>query len=146
MFTRYLNKAKFKSQICKKIIFASAITFGILNNLIVKSQPSFISNFNPITRKSSGSFVTQAVEKTGASVVTIDTEKIVKQSKFPGNSRILIDPYFERFFPFKLPHENIPEIQQGQGSGFIFMDGLWTNAHVVNGSDKVIVGRLMVKN
>ena len=44
-------------------------------------------------------------------------------------------------FGLDFPNDSQPRIEQSQGSGFIFADGLvTTNAHVVNGSDKVIVG------
>ena len=114
---------------------------GILfpSNLI--SQPLSNPKFPEINQYSEKSFITKAVEKTGSSVVTIDTQRYVKKRNFKQDSQLFLDPYFERFFGLNLPDENQPRIEQNQGSGFIFADGLvMTNAHVVNGSDKVIVG------
>jgi len=109
------------------------------SNLI--SQPINRSKLNEVNIDSNKSFVTKAVEKTGSSVVTIDTQRYVKNRKFSRNSQLFLDPYFERFFGLDLPEENQPRIEQSQGSGFIFANGLvMTNAHVINNSDKVIVG------
>ena len=119
----------------------SLITVGITFPARVISQPFSKTKVNEVTIFSKKSFITKAVEKTGSSVVTIDTQRYIKKRKFPRNSPLFIDPYFERFFGLDLPNENQPRIEQNQGSGFIFADGLvMTNAHVVNGSDKVIVG------
>ena len=105
------------------------------------SQQLINPKFNETNKYSKQSFVTKAVEKTGPSVVTIETQRFVKKRKFPRDTQIFLDPYFERFFGLDLPNEKPPTIEQSQGSGFIFADGLIiTNAHVVNGSDKVIVG------
>ena len=107
----------------------------------VISQPFTDPKINEVNTYSKKSFITKAVERTGSSVVTIDTQRYVKKRIFPRNSQPFLDPYFERFFGLDLPNENQPRIEQNQGSGFIFADGLvMTNAHVVNGSDKVIVG------
>ncbi|MBO6959632.1 MAG: trypsin-like peptidase domain-containing protein [Prochlorococcus marinus CUG1438] len=125
----------------KKLLLCSAISISILYPLKVISQPSLISKFNEINLNAKKSFITEAVEKTGSSVVTIETQRYVKKRKLPRNSQIFLDPYFERFFGLDLPYDNQPRIEQSQGSGFIFADGLvMTNAHVVNGSNKVIVG------
>ena len=114
---------------------------GLLLPSYVIPQPLINPKSNAINKHSNKSFVTLAVEKTGSSVVTIETQRYLKKRKFPSNSQIFLDPYFERFFGLDLPNNNEPSIEQSQGSGFIFADGLiMTNAHVVNGSDKVIVG------
>ena len=131
----------FKSDNNKKLFLSSAITLGILYPTNVISQSLINPKLNEINNYSNKSFITKAVEKTGSSVVTIDTQKYVKKREFQRNSQLFLDPYFERFFGLDLPKDNQPRIEQSQGSGFIFADGLvMTNAHVVNGSDKVIVG------
>ena len=99
------------------------------------------------------SFVTKAVENVGSAVVSIETPRYNR--KRPPNSQLYFDPYFQRFsgldFSIIETDQKIERIvdlriEAGQkivpqGSGFIFADGLvMTNAHIVNGSEKVIVG------
>ncbi len=136
-----IKKSKLKRYLQKLLLFASLITLGPIYSTKLLSQPLSKPTTKEIDLYSNKSFVTKAVEKTGASVVTIDTQRYVKKRKFPNNSQLFLDPYFERFFGLDLPNDNRPRIEQNQGSGFIFADELvMTNAHVVNGSDKVIVG------
>ena len=125
----------------KKLLITYALSLGILNVSPVISKPLLNSNLNKNSGYSNNSFVTKAVEKTGPSVVTIDTQRFIKQKRYSRNSRILQDPYLEKFFGLQIPYETQPRIEQSQGSGFIFADGLvMTNAHVVNGSDQLIIG------
>ena len=130
-----------KRYIQKLLLTVSLIPVGITYPAKVIPEPLSKPKLNEVSLFSNKSFITKAVERTGAAVVTIDTQRYVKKRNFPRNSQLFLDPYFERFFGLDLPNENRPRIEQNQGSGFIFADGLvMTNAHVVNGSDKVIVG------
>ena len=137
MYPKNIRLSKLKSWNQKQFLLSTAITIGIFNPANVISKPLINPKLNEINK----SFITRAVEKTGSSVVTIETQKYVKKRQFPSDSQIFLDPYFERFFGLDLPRDNRPSIEQSQGSGFIFADGLvMTNAHVVSGSDMVIVG------
>ena len=137
MYPKSIRLSKLKNWKQKKLLLSTAITIGIVYPANVISIPLIKPKLNETNK----SFITKAVEKTGSSVVTIETQKYVKKRQFPSDSQIFLDPYFERFFGLDLPRDNQPRIEQSQGSGFIFADGLvMTNAHVVSGSDMVIVG------
>ena len=141
MHSKNIRKSKLKIYNNKKLLIFAAISLSIVCHSNVISQPLTKTKLNESNTFSKKSFITIAVEKTGSSVVTIDTQKYIKKRRFPRNSQSFIDPYFERFFGLDSFNDDRPRIEQNQGSGFIFADGLvMTNAHVVSGSDKVIVG------
>jgi len=141
IYSKKIKKSKLKSFNLKKLLLSSTVTIGVFLPSNIVCKPLINPKFNEINQYSQKSFISKAVEKTGSSVVTIDTQRYVRKRQFPRNSQLFLDPYFERFFGLDLPNDNQPKVEQSQGSGFIFADGLvMTNAHVVNGSDKVIVG------
>ena len=95
----------------KQLFISSALTLGFIFPSNIISQPLTQTKINEGFKNTKKSFVTKAVEKTGSSVVTIDTQRYIKKRKFPRNSQLFIDPYFERFFGLDLPNDNQPRIE-----------------------------------
>ncbi|MDJ0577034.1 MAG: HhoA/HhoB/HtrA family serine endopeptidase [Xenococcaceae cyanobacterium MO_234.B1] len=110
-------------------IVASTPETGIVKQQAVKTQDTLA--FVP------QNFVTDVVNQVGGAVVRINASRTV-ETRLP---EAFNDPFFRRFFGSQIP--NIPDkrVQQGTGSGFIVSsDGLiLTNAHVIDGADKVTV-------
>ena len=80
----------------KKLFFLSYLTLGLFNKPYLISQPIISQNVEKESKITNTSFITKAIKRTGASVVTIETQRIVKNKNFSRDSRIFIDPYFEK--------------------------------------------------
>lgn len=86
----------------------------------------------------STSFIADAVERVGSSVVRIDASRRVTQR----TPQLFNDPFFREFFgDLNVPDQPRTRVEQGTGSGFIIdAEGLiLTNAHVIEGADQVLV-------
>ena len=134
--------AKPKTLISKNLALLAIIAIGL------SFKPKAISR--PINQKpfsetniynQNSSFISSAIEKAGPAVVTIETQRIITKDRRYGESRIFLDPYLDKLFGLRVPTDLLPKIEQSQASGFIFDNGLViTNAHVVNRSEKLVVG------
>ena len=90
--SKNIKKSKLKIYIQKILLIASLITVGIRYPAKVISQPLSQPKINRVDLHSKKSFITKAVERTGAAVVTIDTQRYVKKRNFQRNSQLFLDP------------------------------------------------------
>ena len=82
MHLKKIKKSKFQINSHKQLLLSSIITIGILCPSKLISKPLVNPSFNKINTISNKSFISKAVEKTGSSVVTIDTQRFVKKENF----------------------------------------------------------------
>ncbi len=84
----------------------------------------------------SSNFIAAVADQVGPAVVRIDSSRTVAQ-RVP---RAFSDPFFREFFG-DMWEQPSTRVERGQGSGFIVDASgiIWTNAHVVEGADRVQV-------
>jgi S1-C subfamily serine protease len=148
-----------KSPLNKVILYASLILIGVVMGswaVLSRVSPSSVQGFAPLpitpvveanestvakapVLDSNYNFIAQAVNRTGAAVVRINSSRTVTAEPLPD---VFNDPAFRQFFGDENPQRSPrSRLERGTGSGFIInKEGdIITNAHVVDGADKVTV-------
>ena len=126
-------------------MLASALAGGLLatgvSSLPLISGRQLAAEARPVLDRQS--FVATAVQRSGPAVVTLETAKRIQSSGASGlPPGLMEDPMFRYFFGSPGAMRQRSQIQRGQGSGVLFDSAglLLTNAHVVEGAEKLTVG------
>ena len=114
---------------------AEAVTSAPIVQPLVDQSNAVLPSLPRAAATQNRNFIAEAVERVGPAVIRIDASRQIAEG-MPEN---FDSPFFRRFFGDEMP---LPErIERGTGSGFIVTDDghIITNAHVVEGSDRVRV-------
>jgi S1-C subfamily serine protease len=143
-----------KSPLNKVILYIGLILIGVVMGswaVLSRVAPSSVQGLSPlpvtsvavakaIVPDSNYNFIAQAVNRTGPAVVRINSTRTVTGGQ--DTPDMLNDPMLRQFFGDQVPRR-VPRSREerGTGSGFIInKDGdIITNAHVVDGANKVSV-------
>jgi len=133
-----------RQQLGKSVTYLSVMALGAAATMFATQfmplrpsleSPTFAQLPAPLPGGNDINFIARAVEQVGPAVVRIDASRTV-QSRVPP---MFNDPFFQEFFGPMMPPRTREE--RGLGSGFIISsDGvILTNAHVIDGANRVRV-------
>ena len=125
-----------------RLLLSGASGLAVLGVAALANLPVPVAAQAAAATLSRQSFVAAAVRRAGPAVVTIDTVRTVTTTGTAAG--LSSDPRFRQFFGLP-PSDSVgpsQRTQRSQGSGVIFKaEGLvLTNAHVVEGTDRLTVG------